>query len=184
MIFCNIWGTSRIRIPAKSVRELDVLLRGGTVVTATELLSADLGVADGKIVALSPGLKSSSREIIDATGLHIFPGIIDAHVHFNDPGRTDWEGIETGSQALAAGGGALFFDMPLNAHPPTLDAESFDLKLAAARKSSLVDFAFWGGLVPQNLDRLEELADRGVIGFKAFMSDSGMDDFAQVDAKT
>src|ERR1700677_1011234 len=184
MIFCNIWGTSRIRIPAKSVRELDVLLRGGTVVTATELLSADLGVADGKIVALSPGLKSSSREIIDATGLHIFPGIIDAHVHFNDPGRTDWEGIETGSRALAAGGGTMFFDMPLNAHPPTVDAASFDEKLAVARANSLTDFAFWGGLVPGNLDQLEELADRGGIGFKAFMSNSGIDDFESVDDDT
>ena len=164
--------------------ELDVLLRGGTVVAATELLSADLGVADGKIVALSPGLTSSSREIIDASGLHIFPGVIDAHVHFNEPGRADWEGIETGSRALAAGGGTLFFDMPLNAHPPTVDADSFDQKLAAARANSLTDFALWGGLVPGNLDRMEELAARGVIGFKAFMSNSGIDDFESVDDTT
>jgi allantoinase len=166
------------------VRELDVLLRGGTVVTATEPLSADLGVADGKIVALAPGLKSSSREIIDAAGLHIFPGVIDAHVHFNEPGRADWEGIETGSRALAAGGGTLFFDMPLNAHPPTIDSASFDQKLAAARAVSLTDFSFWGGLVPGNLDRLEELAARGVVGFKAFMSNSGIDDFESVDDHT
>ena len=184
MIFCNIWATSRIRFPEKSVREFDVLLRGGTVVAATELLSADLGVADGKIVALAPGLDSSSREIIDATGLHIFPGVIDAHVHFNEPGRADWEGIETGSRALAAGGGTMFFDMPLNAHPPTIDAASFDQKLAAARANSLTDFALWGGLVPGNLDQMEKLAARGVIGFKAFMSNSGIDDFKCVDDET
>lgn len=110
--------------------------------------------------------------------------MIDSHVHFNEPGRADWEGIETGSRALAAGGGTLFFDMPLNAHPPTCDAASFDLKLAAAEKNSLTDFAFWGGLVPGNLDQLEELAKRGVIGFKAFMASSGIEDFACVDDAT
>src|SRR5262249_18260557 len=101
-----------------------------------------------------------------------------------EPGRTHWEGIKTGSRALAAGGGTMFFDMPLNAHPPTCDAEGFDLKLTAARKNSLTDFAFWGGLVPQNLDRLEELAEHGVIGFKAFMSNSGIEDFSRADDKT
>ena len=166
------------------MRELDVLLRGGTVVTATELLSADLGVADGRIVALAPDLTASSRETIDTTDLHIFPGVIDAHVHFNEPGRTEWEGIATGSRALAAGGGTLFFDMPLNAHPPTIDAASFDEKLAAAQANSLTDFAFWGGLVPGNVDRLEELAERGVVGFKAFMANSGINDFACVDDNT
>ncbi|MDQ6631160.1 MAG: allantoinase AllB, partial [Verrucomicrobiota bacterium] len=90
----------------------------------------------------------------------------------------------TGSHALAAGGGTLFFDMPLNAHPPTIDAESFDKKLFAAQKKSLVDFAFWGGLVPGNLDNLEELSERGVIGFKAFMSESGIEDFSCVDNST
>ena len=107
-------------------------------------------------------MSSSARETIDASGLHIFPGVIDSHVHFNEPGRTDWEGIETGSRALAAGGGIMFFDMPLNSHPPTIDAPSFDQKLAAAQAASLVDFALWGGLVPGNLDHLEELSDRGI----------------------
>src|SRR5581483_11562265 len=161
--------------------EFDLLLRGGTVVTATEAMPLDVGVVAGKIAVLQPSVQSSSREIIDASGLHIFPGVIDAHVHFNEPGRAHWEGFVTGTRALAAGGGTLFFDMPLNAHPPTLDAESFDLKLAAARAGSLTDFAFWGGLVPTNLDRLEELAARGVVGFKAFMSNSGIEDFASVD---
>ena len=168
----------------KRMSELDLLLRGGTVVTATELQAIDVGVADGKIVALEPGLELPSREVIDARGLHIFPGVIDAHVHFNEPGRAQWEGFETGTRALAAGGGTLFFDMPLNAHPPTVDAESFDLKTSAARARSLVDFAFWGGLVPGNLDRLEELAERGVVGFKAFMSNSGIEDFQSVDDHT
>jgi len=114
----------------------------------------------------------------------VFPGVIDAHVHFNEPGRTHWEGFATGTAALAAGGTTTFFDMPLNAHPPTLDAESFDLKLKAAQAASLVDFALWGGLVPGNLAQLDELAERGVIGFKAFMSNSGIDDFQSVDDLT
>ncbi|HZQ47626.1 MAG TPA: allantoinase [Verrucomicrobiae bacterium] len=164
--------------------ELDLLLRGGLVVTATETRPADIGVADGRIVALEPGVMASSREVIDAVGLHVLPGLIDAHVHFNEPGRTDWEGFETGTRALAAGGGTTFFDMPLNAHPPTVDAASFDQKLQAAQSGSLVDFAFWGGLVPGNLDQLEELAGRGVIGFKAFMANSGIEDFENVDDRT
>jgi allantoinase len=154
--------------------DFDLLIRGAQPFP-------EIGIAEGKIVLLSGG---SSRKEIDATGLHIFSGVIDSHVHFNEPGRTDWEGIETGSRALAAGGGTLFFDMPLNAHPPTCDAESFDLKLAAAQKKSVTDFAFWGGLVPGNADKLEELAARGVIGFKAFMSNSGIEDFSCVDDTT
>ena len=164
--------------------DYDLILRGGTVVTSTGLKEADVAVAESRIVALAPQLSGTAREEIIATGLHIFPGVIDAHVHFNEPGRTDWEGIETGSCALAAGGGTVFFDMPLNAHPPTLDAESFALKRAAAEKNSLTDFALWGGLVPQNVDRLEELAACGVIGFKAFMSNSGIEDFSRADDQT
>ncbi|HLX71513.1 MAG TPA: allantoinase AllB [Verrucomicrobiae bacterium] len=162
----------------------DLVLRGGSVVTSDGVRHVDIGIADGKIAALAPDLPGGGQAELDAVGLHIFPGLIDAHVHFNEPGRGDWEGIATGSRALAVGGGTIFFDMPLNAHPPTCDGASFDLKLAAALKQSVTDFAFWGGLVPQNLDRLEELAKRGVIGFKAFMSDSGIDDFARADNRT
>jgi allantoinase len=159
-------------------------VRNGTLVTATGISNADLAVADGRIVAIEPDLLGTSKEEINAEGLHVFPGVIDAHVHFNEPGRTHWEGFATGTAALAAGGTTTFFDMPLNAHPPTLDAESFDLKLKAARATSLVDFALWGGLVPGNLAQLDELAERGVIGFKAFMSNSGIDDFQSVDDLT
>jgi len=162
---------------------LDLLIRGGTVVTPEESRIEDIGIADGKIVELGP-TRGSTRETLDAEGLHVFPGLIDSHVHFNEPGRTEWEGIETGSRALAAGGGTMFFDMPLNAHPPTLDADSFDQKLAAAERKSFTDFAFWGGLVPGNVGRLEELAERGVVGFKAFMCNSGIDDFPRADDAT
>lgn len=161
--------------------DLDVIVRGGSMVTPAEVSRADIGIADGRIVAIAPEITQTTREVIDATGLQILPGVIDAHVHFNEPGRTHWEGFVTGSRALAAGGATTFFDMPLNSSPPTLDGASFDAKLTAAKAGSLVDFALWGGLVPQNLDRLEELHDRGVIGFKAFMSNSGIEDFSCVD---
>jgi allantoinase len=162
----------------------DLIIRHGTVVTSTGLQTLDVGLNSGKIAALDPELAGDGREVIDARGLHVFPGLIDAHVHFNEPGREHWEGLETGSRALAAGGGTMFFDMPLNAHPPTIDAESFRLKLAAAQQRSLVDFAFWGGLVPGNLERLAELAACGVIGFKAFMANSGIEDFPCVERHT
>jgi allantoinase len=155
----------------------DVIIRGALVVSAEKIARADIGLDGEKIAAIEHTISGQARETIDASGLHVFPGVIDAHVHFNEPGRADWEGLATGSNAVAAGGGTLFFDMPLNAHPPTLDAASFELKRAAAAASSRVDFALWGGLTPANLDRLEELAGCGVIGFKAFMCNSGIDDF-------
>lgn len=144
----------------------------------------DIGIAEGKFVVLAPNLRGEAREEIDGTKLSVFPGVIDSHVHFNEPGRTEWEGFETGSRAAAAGGTTTIFDMPLNAHPPTIDGASFDLKRQAAERKTLVDFALWGGLVPHNFERLAELRDRGVIGLKAFMCNSGIDDFPAVDAVT
>ncbi len=166
------------------MNELDLILRGGTVVTHEGESVSDIGIADGRIVAIGNIPDGKAREEIKADGLHIFPGLIDSHVHFNEPGRADWEGIETGSRALAAGGGTMFFDMPLNAHPPTCDAASFDEKSRLAAEKSFTDFALWGGLVPGNLHCLEQLAERGVIGFKAFMSNSGIEDFSCVDETT
>ncbi|HEX3720171.1 MAG TPA: allantoinase AllB [Verrucomicrobiae bacterium] len=166
------------------MKTFDIVIRGGQVVTDEGVQSADIGIVGEKIELIETEIFGPARTTIDATGLHIFPGVIDAHVHFNEPGRTEWEGIQTGSRSVAAGGGTLFFDMPLNAHPPTLDAESFELKRRAAEASSLVDFALWGGLTPSNLDCLEELADCGVVGFKAFMCTSGIDDFSSVDERS
>ena len=162
----------------------DLIIRHGHIVRESGLGRADVAIEDEKIVEIAPEIPGSAREEIDATGLHIFPGVIDPHVHFNEPGRTDWEGFATGSSALAAGGGTLFFDMPLNSSPPVLDADSFDLKLEAAKRSSYTDFALWGGLTPNNLDRMGELADRGVVGFKGFMCDSGIEDFPRADDLT
>ncbi|MDR1961759.1 MAG: allantoinase AllB [Gracilibacteraceae bacterium] len=162
----------------------DLIVRGGQVVTPAGTRKADIGVSDGKIAALEAELPGSAGETIDASGLHVFPGCTDGHVHFNDPGRTEWETIRTGSSALAAGGATSFFDMPLNCSPCTLDAGTFRDKLAVARRDSFVDFGFWGGLTPRNLDKLEELAESGVVGFKAFACFSGIDEFERADDYT
>jgi allantoinase len=151
---------------------IDLLVRGD---------EHDIAADDGSIVAIGPDLEGPAREEIDARGLRVLPGVVDAHVHFNEPGRADWEGWATGTAALAAGGATACVEMPLNAHPPTVDGAAFDAKVAAASGVARVDFALWGGLVPGPLDRLDELAARGVVGFKAFMCDSGIEDFAAVD---
>jgi allantoinase len=160
---------------------LDLIVRGAT---SADGARCDVGVLDGRIAALEPELAGPAAEEIDARGLHVVPGAVDAHVHFNEPGRTDWEGWETGTRALAAGGTTTCVEMPLNASPPTLDGAAFDAKRAAAEASAAVDFALWGGIVPGNLDALDELAARGVIGFKAFMSASGIEDFPRADELT
>jgi allantoinase len=162
----------------------ELIIRGGTLVAETGVQIGDIGVVGGCITTIAPEIREYAPVELIATGYHVFPGLIDAHVHFNEPGRAEWEGFATGTRALAMGGITTFVDMPLNAHPPTVDAAAFDAKLAAAQGTSMVDFAFWGGLVPGNLDRLDELAARGVIGFKAFMANSGIEDFAAVDDLT
>src|SRR5215208_3880991 len=162
----------------------DLLVRGGMVVTPDGASVADVAVIDGSIVEVFPEITGSAGEEIDARGSHVLPGVVDVHFHFNEPGRTDWEGWATGSAACAVGGTTAVAEMPLNAHPPTLDGPSFDAKRKAAEASSHVDFALWGGLTPVNLERMDELAGRGVVGFKAFMSNSGIDDFPAADDAT
>src|SRR5918998_577125 len=164
--------------------QFDLLVRGGAVVTPHDISIADVAVSRGEIVEVSPEIAGTAGEEIDAGGLHVLPGVVDVHVHFNEPGRTDWEGWATGSAACAVGGTTTVAEMPLNAHPPTLDGPSFDAKHKAAEATSRVDFALWGGLTPVNLERMEELAGRGAVGFKAVMSSSGIDDFPAADDAT
>ncbi len=163
----------------------DLLIRGGTVVApGTAPRKLDIGVGDGVIEELGQELPGAAREEIDARGLHVLPGAVDAHVHLNDPGRTSWEGIETGTRALAAGGTTSAIDMPLNSQPPVVDGAAFDAKRECVERLAAVDLALWGGLVPGHLDDMEELAARGVVGFKAFMSASGIDEFPRSDDLT
>ncbi|WP_347177961.1 allantoinase AllB [Sporosarcina thermotolerans] len=164
----------------------DLLIKNGTIVTADTTVQGDIAVKDGKIVEVSTGksLEGTANREINAEGLHIFPGMIDSHVHFNEPGRTEWEGLETGSRSLAAGGATSFFDMPLNSTPPTINKENLELKRSLAAEKSIVNPYFWGGLVPENIADLKDLHENGVIGFKAFMSPSGIADFNNVDDET
>lgn len=162
----------------------DVVIRGGTVVDSTQHTVADVAISGGGIAAVATAIAEGGHTEIDAVGLVVLPGGIDPHVHFNEPGRTDWEGLASGTRALAAGGMTTCFDMPLNSSPPTTTPESFDLKQAAVRASAVVNCYLWGGLIPDNLQNLEALHARGVIGFKAFMSNSGIDEFPAADDHT
>ncbi|KAK6464435.1 allantoinase [Scheffersomyces coipomensis] len=117
----------------------------------------------------------------DVSPLIIMPGLVDAHVHLNEPGRTEWEGFATGTQAAAAGGVTTVIDMPLNAIPPTTTIANFNLKIDAAKGQTWVNVGFWGGLVPDNLLHLNPLISMGVRGFKGFMIESGVDEFPAID---
>jgi allantoinase len=143
-----------------------------------------LAITDGQITAAAPTLTGSAKQEIDARHALILPGWIDAHVHFNEPGRSDWEGLATGSRALAAGGGTVFFDMPLNSSPPVITRAAFEEKRRLAEEKSCIDFALWGGLTPDSLDHMEAMAAAGAIGFKAFMCPSGIDEFQDAPPST
>jgi len=161
----------------------DLVIRGGEVVTPSGIIRADIAIEGEYLSAVGPELPGGQAEF-DANGLTIFPGLIDVHVHFNEPGRTDWEGAETGSNALAAGGGTMFIDMPLNSSPCTINAAAFDAKRSALEAASVTDFGLYGGIIPGGTDKLAELAERGVMGFKAFMCDSGLAEFPRSDDDT
>ena len=153
------------------------------VVTPGGERRADIAIENGRIVEVGDGLERGAQEI-DAQGLAVLPGVIDVHLHFNEPGRTEWEGAASGSRALAAGGGTLFFDMPLNSTPCTVNACEFDRKRGALEATSVTDFALWGGLIPGSVPDMAEMAERGVVGFKAFMCDSGLPEFPRADDAT
>lgn len=139
--------------------------------------TGSLAVRDGVISGIGHAITGRAQREIDAADSIILPGWIDAHVHFNEPGRADWEGFSTGSRALAAGGGTTFFDMPLNSNPPVTTRADFEEKRRIGEISSCLDFALWGGLTPDSLAHLAPMAEAGAIGFKAFMCPSGIDEF-------
>ena len=113
----------------------------------------------------------------------VMPGLVDTHVHINEPGRTDWEGFETATKAAAAGGITTLVDMPLNCIPVTTTVDALNQKIAATKNQLWVDCGFYGGLIPDNLQDIESLADAGVLGFKAFLSHSGIDEFPNINEK-
>ena len=159
----------------------DLLITHGIVVTDHGMFKADVAIQGEKISGIfSPGEKHQAEQIIDAKGMWVFPGMVDSHVHFNEPGRESWEGFETGSKSAAAGGITTVIDMPLNSSPCTLNLTELKRKAVIGEKLSVVDFGLWGGATPDNIDNLEGLHRGGVLGFKAFMSNSGIEGFNHI----
>ena len=142
---------------------------------------ASIQISDGRIAAIGAhsDRPTGVREI-DAGSDVVLPGLVDTHVHINDPGRADWEGFETATRAAAAGGITTLVDMPLNSIPPTTTVAGLEAKRRAARGRCHVDVGFWGGVVPGNAADLAPLAKAGVLGFKCFLSPSGVDEFSHV----
>ncbi len=138
-------------------------------------------VREGRIAGVLAGDGAASvaaRETIRlADGEVLLPGLVDTHVHINEPGRTEWEGFDTGTRAAAAGGVTTVIDMPLNSIPPTTSVSALALKRDTAAAQAHVDVGFWGGAVPANTGELEALHAAGVFGFKCFLVDSGVPEF-------
>src|SRR5258708_16776397 len=154
---------SKRKLLPDGMREATLFMKGG-------LITAIVGG-----VAMADGI-----ELVDAGDRVVMPGVIDPHVHINEPGRTDWEGFDTAGRAAIAGGLTMLVDMPLNASPVTTTAAAFDEKRAATAGQLHCDGGFWGGVVPGNEGEIERLIDRGVLGFKAFLTHSGIDEFPNV----
>jgi allantoinase len=159
----------------------DFIIASERIATPDGVRAAAVFVRDGRIAAVAAhGDRPAGVRIVDVGDRVLLPGLVDTHVHINEPGRTDWEGFETGTRAAAAGGVTTIVDMPLNSIPPTTTVEGFDAKTAAARGRCHVEVGFWGGMVPGNSDSLAPLTRRGVLGFKCFMTPSGVDEFEHV----
>lgn len=159
----------------------DLYLRNGHIVTEDEVFHGGVLVHDGTIAQLVRGNPDhQAHKVVNASGRHVLPGVVDPHVHFNAPGRDHWEGFVTGTMAAAAGGVTTVVEMPLNATPPTITADNFEQKKAIAQREALVDYALWGGLVNDNLSELSSLHKAGAVGFKAFLSNSSVD-FERID---
>ncbi len=158
-----------------------IIFSGAEVVEPHQVTKCDVAIDGQKIIAIAPHIEDVNATRIDVSGKIILPGVVDAHVHLNEPGNEEWEGFKRGSTMLAAGGVTTFFDMPLNSNPPTINVSALELKKQLAEQKSNIDYRFWGGLVPTNIPLLQSLADNGVIGFKAFLSNSGFQPFSSVD---
>lgn len=165
-------------------RDLDVVIRAARMVTPEGERAGAVGVRDGAIVAVAPIAEdlTAARVVELADDEVLMPGVVDAHVHVNDPGRTDWEGFASATRAAAAGGVTTIVDMPLNSIPPTCDLPALDLKRKTAASQAFVDVGFWGGAIPGNVAELRTLHEAGVSGFKCFLLHSGVDEFPPLDS--
>jgi allantoinase len=160
---------------------MDLVLRSRRAILPDGERSAAVAIQDGVIRAIAPydALLSASQDL-DFGDLALLPGLVDTHVHVNEPGRTEWEGFASATRAAALGGVTTLIDMPLNSLPPTLDPEALEIKRKSAEAKCAVDVGFWGGAVPGNASQLAPLHERGVFGFKCFLADSGVPEFPPV----
>jgi allantoinase len=165
-------------------RSLDLVIRGRRVIGTTGERAQAVGVKDGVIVAVEPlhSDLSAARTVDLADDEALLPGVVDSHVHVNDPGRTEWEGFASATRAAASGGVTTLVDMPLNSIPPTVDVPALEVKRRTATGQCFVDVGFWGGAVPGNVSELRGLHEAGVFGFKAFLVHSGVDEFPALEA--
>jgi allantoinase len=162
----------------------DLVVRSRRAITAAGESPAAVVVAGEKIVAVAPyDAEVDAGEDVDLGNLALLPGLVDTHVHVNEPGRTEWEGFASATRAAAAGGVTAIIDMPLNSRPPTVNLAALRIKQRAAGGQIHVDVGFWGGAVPGNCDELPALDEAGVFGFKAFLADSGVPEFPPVTAQ-
>ncbi len=164
--------------------EPDLVLRAPRVLTAVGEVARRIGVIDGRVVAIEP-LESelAGRQVVElGEDVVLLPGLVDTHVHINEPGRTEWEGFDSATRAAAAGGVTTIVDMPLNSVPPTVDVDALQVKRKSADGQAHVDVGFWGGAVPGNSGELRGLHDAGVFGFKCFLLHSGVDEFPPLTA--
>lgn len=142
--------------------------------------AASISIENGSIRAIDLGKVPGAEDLGQAV---IMPGLVDPHVHVNEPGRTDWEGFYTATRAAAAGGVTTLVDMPLNSDPVTTTEAAFTQKIASAQGQCWIDVGFWGGVIPGNLDQIQGMVQQGILGFKAFLVHSGIDDFPQASAE-
>ena len=166
--------------------DYDVVVRARRAVLPDGERGADVAVKDGRVAAVEGpgsalGERASAVAELEADEV-LLPGLVDSHVHVNDPGRTEWEGFETATKAAASGGVTTIVDMPLNSIPPTVDVAALDVKRKAADGETWVDVGFWGGAVPGNIAQLRPLHEAGVFGFKCFLLHSGVDEFPALTA--
>lgn len=159
---------------------IDIAIKSQRTITGNGVEPTIVLIEGGKILDIVKELNSADVKVIDAGNDVLMAGVVDPHVHINEPGRTDWEGFNTATKAALAGGITTLVDMPLNSSPVTTTAAAFDEKLTAAKDQLHVNCGFWGGVIPGNEKEIEPLIEKGVLGFKAFLIHSGIDEFPNV----
>ena len=159
---------------------IDTAILSNRTITPDGSRKAVILITDGKIVDVVNELPGGSFPVTDVGDNVVMPGIVDPHVHINEPGRTEWEGFDTATKAAIAGGVTSLVEMPLNASPVTTTVKAFEEKIKATQGKLHANVGFWGGIIPGNEDEIEALIEKGVLGFKAFLTHSGIDEFPNV----